>query len=134
MFFIFFLSVFYNFFDQVHSSLSDSKKLGTECTKQATIDCPPPFPSTYYVLLPHYIFGELVSRHRYGLDMYTKSLVNTNLVNTNFTNTHFLKVPIPHLTRTMKQKLICTPSPWLTRICLTRISLTRIFKKFPFLT
>ena len=28
----------------------------------------------------------------------------------------------------------CTPSPWLTRICLTRISLTRIFKKFPFLT
>ena len=27
-----------------------------------------------------------------------------------------------------------TPSPWLTRIRLTRISLTRIFKKFPFLT
>ena len=26
----FFLSVFYNFFDQVHSSLSDSKKLGME--------------------------------------------------------------------------------------------------------
>ena len=34
---------------------------------------------------------------------YTKSLVNTNLVNTNFTNTYFQKVPIPHLTRTMKQ-------------------------------
>ena len=38
--------------------------------------------------------------------MYTKSLVNTNLVNTNFTNTHFQKVPIPHLTRTMKQKFL----------------------------
>ena len=37
---------------------------------------------------------------------YTKSLVNTNLVNTNFTNTHFQKVPIPHLTRTMKQKFL----------------------------
>ena len=39
-------------------------------------------------------------------DTYTKSLVNTNLVNTNFTNTHFQKVPIPHLTRTMKQKFL----------------------------
>ena len=29
---------------------------------------------------------------------------------------------------------ISTPSPWLTRIHFTRISLTRIFKKFPFLT
>ena len=37
---------------------------------------------------------------------YTKSLVNTNLVNTNFTNTHFQKVPIPHLTRSMKQKFL----------------------------
>ena len=37
---------------------------------------------------------------------YTKSLVNTNLVNTKFTNTHFQKVPIPHLTRTMKQKFL----------------------------
>ena len=37
---------------------------------------------------------------------YTKSLVNTNLVYTNFTNTHFQKVPIPHLTRTMKQKFL----------------------------
>ena len=27
-----------------------------------------------------------------------------------------------------------TPSPWLTRIRFTRISLTHIFKKFPFLT
>ena len=26
-----------------------------------------------------------------------------------------------------------TPSPWLTRICFTLISLTRIFKKIPFL-
>ena len=33
--------------------------------------------------------------------IYTKSLVNTN-----FTNTHFQKVPIPHLTRTMKQKFL----------------------------
>ena len=38
--------------------------------------------------------------------VYTKSLVNTNLVNTNFANTHFQKVPIPHLTRTMKQKFL----------------------------
>ena len=30
--------------------------------------------------------------------------------------------------------LLCTPSPWLTRIRFTRISLTRILKKFPFLT
>ena len=37
---------------------------------------------------------------------YTKSLVNTNLVNTNFTYSHFQKVPIPHLTRTMKQKFL----------------------------
>ena len=36
----------------------------------------------------------------------TKSLVNTNSFNTNFTNTHFQKVPIPHLTRTMKQKFL----------------------------
>ena len=34
----------------------------------------------------------------------TKSLVNTNLFYTNFTNMHFQKFPIPHLTRTMKQK------------------------------
>ena len=38
--------------------------------------------------------------------LYTKSLVNTNLVHTNFTNKHFQKVPIPHLTRTMKQKFL----------------------------
>ena len=38
--------------------------------------------------------------------LYTKSLVNTNLVYTNFTNTHVQKVPIPHLTRTMKQKFL----------------------------
>ena len=41
-----------------------------------------------------------------GTTRYTKSLVNTNLVNTNFTNTHFQKVPIPHLTRIMKQKFL----------------------------
>ena len=38
--------------------------------------------------------------------LYTKSLVNTNSFNTNFTNRHFQKVPIPHLTRTMKQKFL----------------------------
>ena len=38
--------------------------------------------------------------------LYTKSLVNTNLFNTNFTSTHFQKVPIPHFTRTMKQKFL----------------------------
>ena len=38
--------------------------------------------------------------------IYTKSLVNTNSFYTNFTNTHFQKVPIPHLTRTMKQKFL----------------------------
>ena len=38
--------------------------------------------------------------------LYTKSLVNTNSFYTNFTNTHFQKVPIPHLTRTMKQKFL----------------------------
>ena len=37
---------------------------------------------------------------------YTKSLVNTNSFYTNFTNTHFQKVPIPYLTRTMKQKFL----------------------------
>ena len=37
---------------------------------------------------------------------YTKSLVNTNSFYTNFTNTDFQKVPIPHLTRTMKQKFL----------------------------
>ena len=38
--------------------------------------------------------------------IYTKSLVNTNSFYKNFTNTHFQKVPIPHLTRTMKQKFL----------------------------
>ena len=36
----------------------------------------------------------------------TKSLVNMNSFYTNFTKTHFQKVPIPHLTRTMKQKFL----------------------------
>ena len=38
--------------------------------------------------------------------IYTKSLGNANSFYANFTNTHFQKVPIPHLTRTMKQKFI----------------------------
>ena len=37
---------------------------------------------------------------------YTKSSVNVNSFYANFTNTHFQKVSIPHLTRTMKQKLL----------------------------
>ena len=44
---------------------------------------------------------------------YTKSLVNMNSFYTNFTNTHFQKVLIPHLTRTIKPKVLS----------LTRISL-----------
>ena len=35
-----------------------------------------------------------------------ESLVNTNSFYTNFTNAHFPKVPIPHLTHTMKQKFL----------------------------
>ena len=50
---------------------------------------------------------------------YTKSLVNMNSFYTNFTNTHFQKVPIPHLTRTMKQKFFhFNLLTWLTRILL----------------
>ena len=41
-----------------------------------------------------------------SFNMYTKSLVNTNLFYMNSTNTHFQKIPIPHLTRTMKQKFL----------------------------
>ena len=36
--------------------------------------------------------------------------------------------------KTIVGRILCTPSPWLTRIHFTRISLTRIFKKFQFLT
>ena len=38
--------------------------------------------------------------------MYTNSLVNTDSFYMNFTNTTFQKIPIPHLTRTMKQKFL----------------------------
>ena len=38
------------------------------------------------------------------LENYTKSLVNADLLYANFTNTTFQKVPISHLTCTMKQK------------------------------
>ena len=37
---------------------------------------------------------------------YTNSLVNADLFYANFTNTTFQKIPIPHLTRTMKQKFL----------------------------
>ena len=39
-------------------------------------------------------------------NLYYKSLVNANSFYVNFINTHFQKVPIPHLTRTMKQKFL----------------------------
>ena len=67
----------------------------------------------------------LGSRHRlqsgcmYGVrkaTKYTKSLVNTNSFYKNFTNRHFQKVPIPHLTRTMKQKFL-HPEP---KVALTK--------------
>ena len=35
---------------------------------------------------------------------------------------------------TFQKEFAYTPSPWLTRICFTQISLTRIFQKSPFLT
>ena len=38
--------------------------------------------------------------------VYTNSLVNANLFYANFTNTTFQKIPIPHLTRTLKQKFL----------------------------
>ena len=47
-----------------------------------------------------------LQQYKGGVIEYTKSLVNTNSFYTNFTNTHFQKVPIPHLTRTMKQKFL----------------------------
>ena len=37
---------------------------------------------------------------------YTNSLVNADSFYANFTNTTFQKIPIPHLTRTMKQKFL----------------------------
>ena len=37
---------------------------------------------------------------------YTKFLVNTNSFYMNFTKTYFQKGPIPHITRTMKQKFL----------------------------
>ena len=37
---------------------------------------------------------------------YTNSLVTAYSFYANFTNTTFQKVPIPHLTRTMKQKFL----------------------------
>ena len=62
--------------------------------------------------------------------LYTKSLVNTNSFYTNFTNTHFQKVPISHLTRTMKQKVLhkCNFSfHVLLLTCLTRFLLNMTF-------
>ena len=37
---------------------------------------------------------------------YTNSLVNADSFYANFTNTTFQKIPIPHLTRTMKRKFL----------------------------
>ena len=38
--------------------------------------------------------------------IYTNSLVNADTFYANFTNTTFQKITIPHLTRTMKQKVL----------------------------
>ena len=38
--------------------------------------------------------------------VYTKSLVNADSFYANFITTTFQKIPIPHLTRTMKQKFL----------------------------
>ena len=38
--------------------------------------------------------------------VYTNSLVNADLFYANFTNMTFQMIPIPHLTRTMKQKFL----------------------------
>ena len=53
--------------------------------------------------------------------VHTNSLVKANLFYANFTNTTFQKIPIPHLTRTMKQKFLD-----LYLICLTEIRLTQL--------
>ena len=37
---------------------------------------------------------------------YTNSLVNADSFYANFTNMTFQKIPIPHLTRSMKQKIL----------------------------
>ena len=42
----------------------------------------------------------------HALSMYTNSLVNADSFYANFNNTTFQKVPIPHLTRPMKQKFL----------------------------
>ena len=52
------------------------------------------------------IFSTLANGTDLIRQKYTKSLVNTNSFCTNFTNTHFQKVPMPHLTRSMKQKFL----------------------------
>ena len=63
-----------------------------------------PMPQVIYK--PHYGNGVFGNVYLLARQHYTKSLFNTNSFYTNFTNTHFEKVPIPHLTRTMKQKFL----------------------------
>ena len=64
------------------------------------------FPACSRLIMTRKLWIQNCSRSNEKEIKYTKSLVNTNLVNTNFTNTHFQKIPIPHLTRTMKQKFL----------------------------
>ena len=47
----------------------------------------------------------LAVKHEKNLK-YTNSLVNAGSFYTNFPNTTFQKIPIPHLTRPMKQKFL----------------------------
>ena len=51
------------------------------------------------------IFACLVSKI-IDVRNYTNSLVNTDSFYANFTHTTFQKIPIPHLTHTMKQKFL----------------------------
>ena len=54
-----------------------------------------------------------------------------------FLNFEIIILPISHCCLHCIKHQIClifTPTPWLMRICFTRISLTRLFKRFPFLT
>ena len=56
--------------------------------------------------LLYVLFLDFQQKNGIYLLTFTKSLVNTNSFYTNFINTHFQKVPIPHLTGTMKQKFL----------------------------
>ena len=67
-----------------------------------------------------------------SISTYTISLVNANLFYANFTNLTFQKIPIPHLTSTMKQKISLTcilhhVTDKLHLTCITRNLVNTIF-------